>query len=41
MQDVYSETSDNCAQGTCGSCFNPGGRSTTDDFNVVMCPADE
>ena len=37
--DVYAQDSDNCADG-CGSCFNGEGRSSTPDFDVVMCPSD-
>merc|ERR1712004_223533 len=36
--DVYSQDSNNCDDG-CGRCFNPKGRSSTDDVEVVMCPA--
>ena len=39
--DVYTQDSDNCASNNCGSCFNPNGRSTTDDFDVVLCPSAE
>ena len=38
--EVYGQESDNCANG-CGSCFNGEGRSSTDDFDVVMCPQGE
>jgi len=36
--DVYAQDSNNCDDG-CGRCFNPNGRSSTDDVEVVMCPA--
>jgi len=35
--DVYQQDTDNCGDG-CGRCFNPNGRSATDDVEVVMCP---
>lgn len=38
--DVYKKDSDNCAA-NCGRCFNPQGRSTTQDFDVVRCPVGE
>lgn len=40
--DVYSQASDNCNNG-CDRCFNPSGRSTNDDFDVVRhkCIADK
>jgi len=28
-------------QAGCGRCFNPNGRSTTDEFDVVRCPVGE
>ena len=37
--DVYGKDSDNCSDG-CGRCFNGEGRSSTPDFDVVMCPAE-
>jgi len=37
--DVYAQDSNNCADG-CGRCFNGNGRSSTDDFEVVMCSAE-
>jgi len=36
--DVYGKDSNNCDNG-CGRCFNGEGRSSTDDFDVVMCPS--
>merc|ERR1711872_1138608 len=37
--DVYGKDSDNCSDG-CGRCFNGEGRSSTPDFDVVMCPSE-
>jgi len=37
--DVYSQDSNNC-EASCGQCFNPTGRSTTEDVDVVLCSAD-
>ena len=35
--DVYNTESTNCESG-CGSCFNPNGRSSNGDYDVVKCP---
>jgi len=37
--DVYSQDSTNC-DGGCGVCFNGNGRSSSPEYDVVMCPAD-
>jgi len=38
--DVYNQDATNC-ENDCGACFNPLGRSTTDDFDVVHCDVKE
>ncbi|XP_059084701.1 uncharacterized protein LOC131881768 [Tigriopus californicus] len=38
--NFYQSESDNCANG-CGACFNPNGRSTSNGYDVVMCPSGE